>query len=492
MSSRPNVLIVCTDQQNWSMNSVNGHPLVRTPNLARLAARGVNFRRAYCNSPVCVSARTALMTGRYPHEVGAYDNASPFAGGAPTFANLAHTAGYRCVASGKLDLWGGRDYGFEEIDAEHGHDTSPCVMAFFRDPMCRRCGTGAPQPPPVREGPNSDQRYLRRTLEFIRQNRARPWLAWTGWNAPHNPYRCRRDLFESYPLDRIDLPSFPPDWRETEHPVMKLVRHHFCLPEPVDDGTLRIRRAAYYGMITEIDEMLGELLAALDETGQTDRTVVIFTSDHGDMIGEHGYFTKYSMYDASARVPLVMAGPGLPAAATVPAAVSHVDLCATIADLCGAAGGGEMRGRSLLPLACGRADASRPVYMELNAEAVSTGVFSIVDGDWKYNYYAGHRAQLFNLREDPGEWRDRAADPACADVRCRLDRQLREIVDPDEISARAFADQERRLTAHLAGRTLAGALGDAAYLRDFTRRMGDEQTRELLALHFSGKTRHSR
>jgi len=487
--SRPNILIVCTDQQHWRMNSVNGHPLAHTPNLERLAAAGTNFRCCYSNSPVCVPARAAMLTGRYPSDLEAYDNASPFDGRVPTFANLAREAGYFCTASGKLDLVEGRDYGFVEVETRHGHDVSPDVTAFFRNPLCVK---PAPrQKTVVREGPPKDRRFLEPTLEFLTREAPRsrrPWLAWTGWNAPHNAYVTSPEMLRKYAPEAMEAPRFPDGWETREHPVMRLTRYHRGLVPPFDEATVRLYRAAYLGMITEIDAMVGDLLDALEATGQARDTVVIFTSDHGDMMGEHGLFQKNAPYDGCARVPLIIAGPGFPAGKTVETPVSLTDLFATIVEVTAAREPEGTRGRSLVPLAHGRENGRGPVFVELNTERLITGVFSLVEWPWKLNLYVDYPAQLFNLAEDPEEWVDRADSPECAAVRQSMERTLRLIVDPEAVNDAAFAEQERRLDAFLRGRTLAQATGEPGFFEHFSRRLGDEQAKSLLARHFQRRT----
>jgi len=491
-SQRPNILIICTDQQNWWMNSFNGHPIVRTPNLERLAGRGANFRRCYSNSPVCVPARASLMSGRYPSDVEAYDNGAPFDGRVPTFANLARDQGYFCTTTGKLDLCSGKDYGMEGDELGHGHDVSPDVTAFFRNPICRKEGMGGPEPSLVREGPPGDRVKMEVTRSFINERSrdlGRPWLAWTGWGAPHNAYRCAQNILDSYPFDQMDLPYFPGDWQDTEHPVMQMTRYHRCCTKPFPEDKVRGYRAAYYGMITEIDGLVGELIASLEETGQIENTVVIFTSDHGDMMGEHGIFQKNAPYDACARVPLLIAGPGLPKGKVVDTPVSLVDLYATIVDLAGGPELDGVRGHSLLPLAHGDASRHPYAYVELNTERLLTGVFSIIQGDWKYNYWVDYPDQLFNLKEDPGEWCDRARDSKCRDVRSLMRELLFQIVDPEKANDEAFADQKRRLDAYIGERSLEGVFQDEKFFRQFSRRMGEEQSRQLLTRRFQTRDR---
>ena len=483
-ADRPNILFVCTDQQNWRMNSLNGHPLVKTPNLERLAGMGVNFRRCYSNSPVCAPARASLFTGLYPHEVGAYDNAAPLDGGVPTFGHAARDQGYHCTATGKLDFYANTDYGFEEIRTKHGHDRSPDITAFFRNPIAVRPEDMVNVKDVVREGPPGDWNSMQTTRDFIQDRSCglgKPWLAWTGWNAPHNAYRTCAEMLELYPVDKIELPEFPEGWRTAEHPVLYMSRYQRDCMQPIPDQRVALDRAAYFGMITEIDQMLGELLEALEATGQLDNTVIIFTSDHGDMMGEHGFFYKNAPYDGCARVPLVIAGPGFPSGTTVDQPVSLVDLHATICDIAGAPLPETTRGCSLRALANGQSGAPAFAYVELNTERLITGVFSVVQGDWKYNHYVGYSHQIFNLAEDPGEWENRIDDPDCGEVVERLRGILYDICDPESVSDAAFADQDRRFNAHIGPGTPEDIYANAQVFSQYSARLGDDQARELIA-----------
>ena len=480
-TERPNVLLLCSDQQHWRMNGFNGHPLVRTPNLDRLAERATNFRCAYSNSPVCAPSRAAMFTGRLPSEVGAFCNSLPFDGRAPTFGTIAREQGYYCFASGKFDFWHGRDYGFEEDGVAHGHDTNPDITSLFRNPMCRRPAYDKARTGGIRETPARDWETVRRTVSFLKErSRAlgKPWLAYSGWNLPHPPFLARPDLFASYPLDRMDLPELPPDWREREHPVIQMSRWHRCCERLAPEEDVRRARAAYYAMITEVDEMVGTVLRALDESGQTDNTVMIFTSDHGEMVGEHGLFLKNLPHEGCARVPLLIAGPGFPAGEVIETPVSLMDIHATVVDLVGGPTLEGVRGRSLRPLAHGDAGGHPFVLVELNTERLLTGVFTVREGDWKYNYYADYPDELFDLRSDPDEWANRAADPACAGVRERMRRTLFSVYDPDEVSDRAFAAQAARLDQLMEGH-------DEAYMVEMLRsRLGAEQAAHFARRYF--------
>ena len=479
--ARPNILFICTDQQHWQKNGFNGHPLVHTPNLDRLASVGANFRTCYSNSPVCAPARAALFTGRFASDVGAYDNAAPFDGRAPTFGTLAREQGYHCFATGKLDFLENTDYGFIEDGTSHGHDRNPDITALFRNPLCQRPGYANAANGRLREGPPGDARTVARGCRFLAEESAnldRPWLCWVGLNLPHPPFRTTQEMFDLYADEDIDLPEIPEGWQADEHPVIRMTRYHRNQLKPASEENVRRARPAYYGMITEADPMIGDLLNALETTGQAGNTVIIFTSDHGEMLGEHGFWLKNAPWEPCARVPLLIAGPGFPAGKVIDTPVSLVDIHATIADIVGGRRLDGIRGHSLLPLIEGDASHHAHVVMELNTERLITGVFALRRGDWKYNYYVDYPDQLFNLREDPGEWHDLAPDRQYADVRSGMRRTLLGAIDADRVNDEAFADQARRLDKMVGDR-------DEEYLVELIRsRLGEPQARKVARRYF--------
>ena len=396
VAARPNILFVCSDQQHWALNSVNGHPEVTTPNMARLAAMGTNFSHCYANSAVCVPSRASLFTGRWPHEVGAYDNAAPLRPGWPTFGTAAREQGYTNWATGKLDFYSDEGYGFEEYETSHGHERSPDITAYTRWPVIPRPDDMVNLGDYDSGAPHKDARVCDNTLAFLSSERTKGpalWMVWCGFSAPHSPYQAPREFLDLYPPEKIEPPFFPDDWQSREHPAMRQTRIQRCCDVDIPVERHQHDRAAYFAMITELDGNLGRLLDMLEETGQLESTVVIFTSDHGDMMGEHGMYYKYTPYDAAARVPLIIAGPGFAAGAVVDTPVSLVDVHATIMDLAGAGSVENCRGHSLLPLVAGDESNHPFVYIEHNTERLDTGQFSIVQGEWKYNYWVDYPAQ---------------------------------------------------------------------------------------------------
>ena len=472
-AGRPNLLVVCSDQHSGRMldGGLGQDSIVRTPNLTRLARRGVCFRNAYCVSPVCVPSRAALMTGRFASDVGSYGNTTTFDGSGPTWGTHLRDAGYSCWATGKLDLASGRDLGFTEVKTGHGHFNRPDITELFRRPLCYRVEERQLVDGRVGDRGRPDKALLDATAAHVKSRSAsgQPFAAYCGITLPHPEFEAPEKYWALYPAERMPLPHVPEGYLDRLHPVFQGLRHYSMIATPVPDDRVRRARAAYYGMITQLDEYVGAMLDDLERSGALQNTIVIYTADHGEMFGDHGLWLKRALLEGAARVPLIMAGPGLPAGKIVDTPVSHVDLVATMLDFAGAERPRELRGTSLLPLIAGTANAGpRYVYGECHTEGNCTGSFTIRKGDWKYIYFSYYGQNLlFNLHDDPGELNNLAGTPAAAPIARELHETLTSLVDPDAVTTRAFEKQEqflRRLVEkHSADELyeiLRGRLGD--------------------------------
>ncbi len=276
-AERPNLLIIMSDEHAPQFSGAYGHPLVRTPHLDRLAAEGVLFEQAYCNSPICVPSRMSFMTGRYVHHVGAWDNAAPLASDVPTWAHLLRAAGYDAVLAGKQHFIGpDQRHGFRaqlarDLHAERRHPifdwadgTPPAAVPW---PGLAQAGPGTTEEIEVDDGVEAAAlAYLRDPIR-----REQPWALNVSFIAPHFPLIVPEPFWDLYPPESVDLPVVPPGHLDGQHPVYQRMRRMFGLiafPEEL----VRRGRAAYYGLITYLDEKIGRLLAALEETGQREQT----------------------------------------------------------------------------------------------------------------------------------------------------------------------------------------------------------------------------
>jgi choline-sulfatase len=453
--SRPNIVFISSDNQSYKDVGYAGHPVVKTPNIDRIARNGVIFSNAYCGSPVCAPGRAGMMTGMYPSDSNSFCNATPWDGSQPIWAARLKETGYYSRSIGKLDLNGNFDTGFEEFESKHGHVEKPDITALFRRPLGYRIGerlnvNGAP-----RETRHEDGTWTRMATDFLRQesrNSERPWTLNVGLHQPHVAFFERegflalRQYWDMYPIDNIPMPNVPDGHLENQHLVFQELRRFKRLATPLPDDRIRRARAGYYGMISELDEYVGQIWTTLEETGQIDNTLFVFTSDNGMSMGEHGLFFHNSLYEEAAHVPLIMAGAGIPGGKTVQTPVAHVDVVATMLEMAGVDIPSNFRGHSLTPLIEGRQE-KHPgyAYSESHSEGNCTGSFMIRKGDWKYIHFTWYDDLLFNLADDPGEFNNLVNDSAAQNIRMEVQSILNAQVDTEAVTMRAFKHQEQIL-----------------------------------------------
>jgi choline-sulfatase len=306
-------------------------------------------------------------------------------------------------------------------------------------------------------------------LDYLRDGtrRERPWALNVGFIAPHFPLVVPRRYFDLYPPEGVDLPQIPEGHLEGQHPVFQRMRAMFGTLEAFPEAELRRARAAYYGLITYLDDKVGRLLEALEETGQLEHTLVVYTSDHGEMAGEHGMWRKSNFYEHSARVPLILSWPeGLPAGRRVTQTVSQLDAVAAILEATGTAPVTSLDGESLLPLARGAPGAEAgwkdEAFGEYLAHGVARPVAMLRRGRYKLIYSLDDPPLLFDLQDDPGELRDLGTDPASAPVRESLRARLLARWDPVLLEQRVRQGQKERILIRAAsggGRQPADAAG---------------------------------
>lgn len=450
---QPNILVIMSDEHAPQFSGAYGHPLVRTPRMDALAAAGVLFEHAYCNTPLCAPSRASFMTGRYPHHTGAWDNATPLASDAVTWAHLLRAAGYDVVLAGKQHFIGPDQlHGFRaqlarDLHAEHAH----AIYAWAEGMRV------APQPWPglAQAGPGTtveietDDAVEDAALAYLRDpaRKAQPWAMQVGFIAPHFPLVVPQRFWDEYPPESVNLPILPPGHLDQQHPVYQRMRAMFGMAKEFPEELTRRGRAGYYGLIAYLDEKIGRLLDALDATGQREHTLVIYTSDHGEMAGEHGMWRKSNFYEQSVRVPLVLQWPGrLPAARRVAGVVSLVDVVATLLDAAGVEPVAPLDGESLLPLARGEAaDWKNEAFAEYLAHGVARPMAMLRRGRYKLNYSLDDPPELYDLATDPGEFHDLAGDLGHAPVREELRARLLAHWNPVELERQVRQSQRERI-----------------------------------------------
>lgn len=280
------------------------------------------------------------------------------------------------------------------------------------------------------------------------RDRPSPFVLFVSFVMPHFPFVAPQDYFRRYL--RYDLKTLRQglDAPPSSHPTLKRMRSYFGYDAHFDDHRRAAALRAYLGMVTRLDDLIGQLLECLDQTGLSQSTQIIYSSDHGDCLGNRGMWGKSVMYDDAARVPMILAGDGIPASHVVSTPVSLIDIAATMHDATGVPLPGQRyRGQSLIDIANG-ADPHRVAFSEYHAAGSDTGQFMLRRGRWKYVCYVGAPAQLFDLEDDPEERRDLGQSAAHVSIRQDMHIALNKICLPEEVDAASFADQRALIAAH--------------------------------------------
>ncbi len=469
--SRPNVVMVMADQLAPHFTSTYGHPVVSTPHLDALAERGARFDATYCHSPLCAPARFALMAGRSVSAIGAWDNAAEFPASVPTLAHYLQAVGHRTILSGKMHFVGpAQMHGFEERLTT---DIYPAAFAWTPDwgESGERIDKCYHNMDPLSEAGRAVTTHQidydeevgytsrRKLLDLARDPDDRPFLLVASFIHPHDPYVARPEWWDRYDHDSIDLP-------ETINPS-ELDPHSLRIRSGIQADTVgfteeqaRRARHGYYANTSYVDSWLGRLVATLEETGLDESTVVIFTGDHGDMLGDRGLWYKMSFHERSARVPLVLAGPGV-ANRTVSNVASHLDLLPTLLDI--ATDGGDWQdmtadldGRSLWPLATGGTDDVSETTGEYAAEMTSHPMFMIRRDNLKYIHCDTDPPLLYDVAADPLERSNLADDPVYAEVVAAFAAEVERRWDSDAIRERVMESQRARHAIHHASQHTLG------------------------------------
>lgn len=430
MTRLPNILILMVDQLNGTLFPDGPADFLHTPNLRRLAERSVRFANAYTASPLCAPGRASFMSGQLPRRTRVYDNAAEFASDIPTYAHHLRRAGWQTALSGKMHFVGPDQlHGFEERLTT---DIYPADFGWTPD--YRRPGeridwwyhnlgsvTGAGVAEITNQFEYDDDvafQAVQKIYDLSRGSDPRPWCLTSSFTHPHDPYVARRrywDLYEGAP--ELEPPAGLGFEEMDPHSQRLLEACDFHSFDITPDHIRRARRG-YFANISYIDDKIGEILAVLEATRQ--EAVVVFTSDHGDMLGARGLWFKMNFFEGSARVPLMIAAPSL-APGRVETPVSTLDVVPTLAALAGidlAEVAPWTDGHDLIPVAAG---ASRPpVPMEYAAEGSVTPLVALREGRWKYIRCAADPEMLFDLGTDPDERKNRATDPDAAEPLSRL------------------------------------------------------------------------
>lgn len=442
---RMNVLFIMSDDLNNSLGCY-GHPMVKTPNIDQLAARGVRFDRAYCQYPLCGPSRNSLLTGLYPNSTGILANSQIFRQTIPSHISLPQAfrlGGYFAVRLGKL-----YHYNVPKSIGTNGHDDPGSWEMELNPAGCDRMieepdifslrpnsfgGTLSWYASP-REDPfhtdgmlASDAQWV---LERCARDRSRPFFVAVGFYRPHTPYVAPKKYFSKYPVAAMPVvKGVAEDQKDIPAPALASRKKE---QDQMTDALRRQAVQAYYASITFMDAQVGKVLDALDRLGLADNTIVVFTSDHGYHLGEHGLWQKMSLFEESARVPLIIAVPGVARRGGIARApVGLVDVYPTLADLCDVKRPDNLQGQILTPLLkdpalIGRGWTLSEVRRGRKPEQHLFG-YTLRTAQWRYTEWDQGRQgrELYDHDSDPHELTNLADDPAQADRIAELSATLR-------------------------------------------------------------------
>jgi len=461
-SPPPNILLIMADQLAAPALPAYGHRLVKAPHIDRLAERGVLFEQAYCNSPLCAPSRCSMMAGRLPSRIGAYDNASEFPAAVPTVAHGLRAAGYRTCLAGKMHFVGPDQlHGFEErlttdvYPSDFGWtpnwDAPEERIDWWYHNMLsvKQAGVAA-----ATNQLDYDDEVGFCALRFLGHHARiadpRPFFLTVSFTHPHDPYAIRQDYWDRYQGIEIDLPRVPalaPE-RIDAH-SRRLARVAAMSEVAITEDDVRRARRAYYGAISYVDDWVGRLLGTLATFGLAEDTVVLLTSDHGDLLGERGLWYKMCFFEWAVRVPLIVAAPGRFAPRRVRTPVSLVDLMPTLLELAGTEAGltSEHDGASLAPALQGADLGERAVLGEYLAEGALAPIFMIRRGPWKLVWSEPDPPLLYDLETDPLELDNLAERPGHAARLRELEAEVRRLWDPAGLRAAILESQRSRRLA---------------------------------------------
>lgn len=443
-SGKPNILFIMVDEMKWNVMSCAGHSIVKTPNLDRLAKEGTRFATAYTVAPICTPSRYSFFTSRYAHVHGATDNSTPTREPQLLLPAILQHAGYQTAISGKLHfIPSGPDYNFEsfwsfagegprklpawpeEVDKKHGRGSSRRleIQPFPDDPLGRDLGK-LPYP-------KEDAQTFwitDRAVEFLNQwPKERPFFLFVSYLDPHSPSHLCEPYWSMFDAAKMPLPAtFKQD--PSKEAKTQANRHEVNDPEIVQALT-----AAYFAKVTMVDDNIGRLLDQLGKLGLAENTLIVFTADHGNMLGDLNRWFKGAMYEGSTRIPLLMKAPAAsPFAAqfnrgtVVTSIVQNIDVMPTLCEIAGVPLPPQgIQGRSLTALVSGKTTGwPERAFAERGSSMVRTAQYKFIRNERKNERHGGGESELYDLTQDPMEVNNLASDPAHAPVVADLAAQL--------------------------------------------------------------------
>ncbi len=465
-AQQPNIVLIMADQLAPQFTSSYGHPVVKTPHMDRLAERGMRFDSAYCNAPLCAPSRFSFMSGQLVTRIAAYDNASEFLSSIPTFAHYLRGMGYRTCLSGKMHFVGPDQlHGFDERITT---DIYPSDFAWTPDweladeridkwyhNMDSVREAGVAQTTFQIEYDEEVAFFARRKLFEYAAEKQHPFCMVASFIHPHDPYVARPEWWDLYDHEAIDMPALTIPFDQQDGFSRRLMDGIEASTIVPSDDDIRNARHAYYANTSYFDSKVGHIVQTLEECGQLDNTIVIVTADHGDMLGERSLWYKMNFFEHSARVPLIMAGPGVHNGA-VNSPCSLVDILPTMLDIAQTdqtpipSYGQPIDGRSLWGMATTGAEDHGVAIGEYCAEMTAHPVIMIRRGDYKYIYCPSDAPMLFNIASDPRETTNLADDPDHIELAQQFAAEIAAGWDMDTIRHDVIAKQKQRQAVYQA------------------------------------------
>ncbi len=463
-NQRPNILVIQADQLAAGFLGAYHNSIAVTPHIDALASSGVVFESAYCNFPLCAPSRFSMMSGQLASTIGAYDNGAEFASSIPTFAHYLRAMDYQTALVGKMHFVGADQlHGFEQrlttdiYPADFGWtgDWSEMQSGHSNDKITFSGSGVCLSNMQMEYDEEVCHRTERKLYDLARGADERPFMLFTSITHPHDPYQCSQEHWDLYRHDDIDMPSVGSITEAEMDPFSKRLRAQYGLQdfEPSAEQ-MRVARHAYYGSVSYVDDVVGRFLGVLRKTGFDQNTVVVLTSDHGDMMGERGLWYKKSFFEASCKVPLIISGPMIESK-RIESNVSLVDLLPTFIDIATEQQADEnqvsplveeIEGRSLWSL-INEDDAQwdNTVYAESLAEGSKAPILMVKKDKLKYITSGIDPEQLFDHASDPDERINLAGNPDYCDEQQLLSTLADQKWDMDELGEQVRLSQARRL-----------------------------------------------
>lgn len=458
MTAQPNILLIMADQMAAPFVGPWGGP-AQTPALDRLADEGVVFSSTYSNSPLCAPARFGMMSGQLNHRIGAYDNGSEFASTIPTYAHHLRNAGYQTCLVGKMHFVGADQlHGFEErlttdiYPADFGwtpnwEDSEGRFDWWYHNLDSVTNAGVADATNQLDYDDDVGFKAVRKLRDLARTSDDRPWMMTASFTHPHDPYVARQEYWDLYDHDSIVMPEVGTIDMSVMDPHSKRLSHVMCadVTETTQDQ-IRNARHAYFANCSYIDYWISQLRKTLDHHGQADNTVIVFTADHGDMLGERDLWYKMSFFEHSARIPLIVHAPKRFTHRKVETHTSLLDVAPTLIDLAGATVPDGLDGDSVVGLCEGDEQPDRIVAGEYLAEGAVAPIFMLRQRELKYVWSEPDGTQLYNVAADPHELTNLAETDDSAAALADFAAEVHQRWDPEQIHQDVLASQAARRT----------------------------------------------